>query len=242
MTNLPAPAYEKLKAHIRARIASGEWKPGDAVPSEAELTRAFGVSRMTAHRALRELAAEGLVTRLRGSGTRVAVLHPISSRLSIRDIHEEIAERGHQHSARVLLAGAERARAQVAKSLAMARGARVFHVMLVHLEDGVPIQLEDRYVNPAAAPDFLDVDFTQTTPTRHLLACAPLTEASYCLEATWPCAEEARALVIPRREPCLVMTRRTLSGKVVASLARLVYPGSRHRFAGQFQVGERASD
>jgi GntR family histidine utilization transcriptional repressor len=58
---------------------------------------------MTVNRALRELAAEGLVTRVQGSGTRVAELHRISSRLTIRDIHEEVAERGHVHTTRVVL-------------------------------------------------------------------------------------------------------------------------------------------
>ena len=71
------PAYEQVKDWIRGHIASGDWKPGDPVPSEAALMGRFGVSRMTAHRALRELATEGLVTRVQGSGTTVAQLHRI---------------------------------------------------------------------------------------------------------------------------------------------------------------------
>lgn len=230
------PAYEQVKAHIRARIASGDWKPGDPVPSEAQLMRTFRVSRMTVHRALRELAQEGLVTRVQGSGTRVAALNPIASRLAIRDIHEEIAERGHRHGTRVLRVRAERARAETAEALGLDRGARVLHTALVHLENEVPIQFEDRYVNPAAAPEYLKVDFSQTTPTHHLMEHAPLTEAYYRLEACLPSIEEARELGISPKEPCLVMTRRTVSGGVVASIARLVYPGSRYRFAGQFQI------
>ena len=58
------PAYEQVKGWIRQHIASGEWKPGDVVPSEAALMERFAISRMTAHRSLRELAAEGLVTRV----------------------------------------------------------------------------------------------------------------------------------------------------------------------------------
>lgn len=230
------PVYEQVKAWIRQHIASGEWKPGDAVPSEAALMERFAVSRMTANRALRELAAEGLVTRVQGSGTRVAQLHRISSRLVIRDIHEEVTERGHVHAAQVLHVGEERASAEVAASLGLRKGARVFHSVLVHLENGVPIQLEDRYVNPAAAPDYLRTDFTRTSPTLHLLQHAPLTEASYAIEACLPTAEEARHLAMGRDEPCLCMMRRTVSGAHVASVARLLYPGSRYSFAGQFQA------
>jgi GntR family histidine utilization transcriptional repressor len=204
------------------------------VPSEAALMEQFGVSRMTVNRALRELAAEGLVTRVQGSGTRVAELHRISSKLVIRDIREEVAERGHVHGTKVLLVAQEAAGAEVAESLGLRKGARVFHTIVVHTENSVPIQYEDRYVNPAAAPEYLNTDFTTETPTLHLLQHAPLTEASYSIEACLPSEEEAKHLAIKRGEPCLVMMRRTVSGAHVASVARLVYPGSRYSFAGQF--------
>ena len=102
------PAYEQVKAFIKGHISRGDWKPGDPVPSESALGQQFGVARMTVNRALRELAAEGLVTRVQGSGTRVAQLHRISSRLTIRDIHEEMAERGHVPTTRVVLVAAEK--------------------------------------------------------------------------------------------------------------------------------------
>jgi GntR family histidine utilization transcriptional repressor len=236
MAAAAVPAYEQVKAFVRGRISSGQWKPGDPVPSEAALMQQFGVSRMTVNRGLRELAGEGLVTRVQGSGTRVAQLHRISSRLTIRDIHEEVAERGHVHSTRVLLVAKEKAGAAIARSLGLRTGGAVFHSQLVHLENGVAIQYEDRYVNPAAAPDYLESDFTRVSPTLHLLQHAPLTEASYSIEACLPTAEEARQLGIKRGEPCLAMMRRTVSGANVASVARLVYPGSRYSFAGQFQA------
>ncbi|HEX7888944.1 MAG TPA: histidine utilization repressor [Ramlibacter sp.] len=230
------PAYEQVKGWIRQHIASGEWKPGDVVPSEASLMERFAISRMTANRALRELATEGLVTRVQGSGTRVAELHRISSQLVIRDIHEEVAERGHVHSTRVITVAQEKAGSEVAEALGLRKGARVFHTVLVHLENGVPIQYEDRYVNPQAAPGYLDTDFGSTSPTLHLLQHAPLTEASYSIEACLPSAEEAKALDIRASEPCLAMMRRTVSGANVASIARQIYPGTRYSFNGQFQA------
>ena len=228
-------AYEQVKAFIKARITSGTWKPGDAVPSETALMAQFSISRMTVNRALRELAAEGMVTRIQGSGTRVAELHRISSRLIIRDIKDEVVERGHKHATRVLLVATEKATAALAQTLGMRSGAKVFHTVLVHLENGIPIQHEDRYVNPLAAPDFLQTDFTQLTPAHHLLLHAPLTDASYQIEACLPGVKIAKLLHIKPSEACLAITRRTVSGAHVASLARLVYPGTRYSFAGQFQ-------
>lgn len=230
------PAYEQVKAWVRQHIASGAWKPGDAVPSESALMAQFGISRMTANRALRELAAEGLVTRVQGSGTRVAQLHRISSQLVIRDIREEVVERGHVPTTRILEVAQEKAGAPVAESLGLRKGARVFHSVLVHMENAVPILYEDRYVNPAAAPEYLATDFTQTSPTLHLLRHAPLTEASYSIEACLPTVVEARELGIRHSDPCLVMMRRTVSGSHVASVARLVYPGARYSIAGLFQA------
>lgn len=239
MARTPAPvlpAYGKVKAFIKKRIISSTWKPGDPVPSESALMLQFGVSRMTVNRALRELMGEGMVTRIQGSGTFVAELHRISSTLTIRDIHEEVAERGHIHTVKVLLAESEKASADLALSLGLADGAQVFHSILIHLENGLPIQYEDRYVNPAAAPAYLETDFTQTTPTHHLLEVAPLTEASYSIEACLPNSVEARHLEIKPGEACLAMMRRTVSGANTASVARLVYPGSRYSFAGTFRA------
>jgi GntR family histidine utilization transcriptional repressor len=229
------PVYGQVKSFIKAHISSGEWKPGAPVPSEATLMQQFGVSRMTVNRALRELTTEGMVTRVQGSGTFVAELHRIASNLTLRDIQEEVLERGHLHAARVVLLQAEKTNAELAKRLGLRPGARVFHSVLVHLENGVPIQHEDRYVNPAAAPTYLNVDFTQTTPTRHLLAVAPLTEATYSIEACLPTQEQAKQLNIAVGEACLAMVRRTVSGPHVASVVRLVYPGSRYSFEGKFQ-------
>ena len=93
--------YATVKAALRERIAQGGWQPGVRLPSERELVQTFGCARMTVHRALRELEEEGLIERRQGSGSYVAELHPISNLLKVRDIHEEIRERGHVHSTRV---------------------------------------------------------------------------------------------------------------------------------------------
>ena len=230
------PLYQHIKNHIQSRIASGAWAAGSPVPSESELIQQFGVARMTVNRALRELADQGMVTRTKGSGTVVAQLHKISSRLELRDIHDEIVERGHIHTSHVLSIGAVRANVALAEHLGITRNERVFHSVLVHCENGVPIQYEDRYANPALVPDYLSIDFTQTTPTHYLLQQAPITAASYSLTACLPSAAEAFALHISADSPCLNVLRRTHSGEQWASVGRLLYPASRYSFEGQFQA------
>ena len=227
---------EDIKASIRQRIAEGGWQPGMKLPSERELVQQFGCARMTVHHALRELEDEGLIERRQGSGSYVAQLHPISNVLQVRDIHEEIAERGHVHVTRVLAVEREKALADVAAAMRLRKGSTVYHVRLVHLENGVPIQLEDRHVNPALAPGFMERDFTQVTPSAVLFEHAPLTEADQVVEAVLADAAQARELDVPAGAALLMVSRRTVSQGAVASVARLYHPGTRYRLIGHFSV------
>src|SRR3989337_2601956 len=72
------PLYQQVKDYIVGRILAGDWPEGSRVPSENELTREQEVSRMTVHRALRELTAEGWLERVQGAGTYVAPPKPQS--------------------------------------------------------------------------------------------------------------------------------------------------------------------
>jgi GntR family histidine utilization transcriptional repressor len=230
-----APPYARVKQFLKDGLAAGRWAPGALMPSEAELVALFAVSRMTVNRALRELQAEGLVERTQGVGTFAAPLHRVASTLTIRDLHEEMASRGQQHSADVHLAREERAPAALAERLRLKTGARVFHTLIVHRCNGVPLQCEDRYVNPACAPHYLKNDFTRVTPTHYLLEVAPLWEAQYSIEAATATTEEARLLGIAANDPCLVVVRRTESRGVPITLARLVHPGRRYSIEGHFR-------
>lgn len=227
---------EEVKASIRQRISEGGWQPGMKLPSERELVQQFGCARMTVHHALRELEDEGLIERRQGSGSYVAQLHPISNVLQVRDIRDEIAERRHVHATRVCSVQREKAGAEIAAAMRLRKGAVVFHVRLVHLENGVPIQLEDRHVNPALAPDFMTLDFTQVTPSHVLFQHAPLTEAEQVVEAVLADAEQATWLEVAEGSPLLMVSRRTVSQGAVASVARLYHPGSRYRLIGRFSV------
>jgi GntR family transcriptional regulator, histidine utilization repressor len=227
--------YAQVKQHLKDGLASGRWAPGELMPSEAELVAAFGVSRMTVNRALRELQAEGLVLRTQGVGTFAAPLHRVSSTLTISDVHDEIVARGHRHEACVHLQRAERAGAALAAQLGLAEGAEVFHVLIVHLEDGVPLQCEDRYVNPTEAPAFLQADFTRHTPTHVLFESTSLWRAQFQVDAARPTAQEASLLGVAADEPCLVVVRRTFSRRAPITIARLVHPGRRYTLQGEFE-------
>ncbi|MBB3593963.1 GntR family histidine utilization transcriptional repressor [Rhizobium sp. BK529] len=227
--NDSAPLYAGVKQVILDRIRSGEWPPRYRVPSENELVVELGVSKMTANRALRELANEGELVRIQGVGSFVAERKGHSALFEVRNIADEIAERGHMHEADVIVLAEEAASPDIADALELAIGAPVFHSLIVHSENGVPVQIEDRFVNPGAAPDYLMQDFSTLTPNAYLTAAAPLSGSEHIVEAVTPRAWECKFLTILQNEPCLAIRRRTWSARQVVSMARLVYPGNRYR-------------
>jgi GntR family transcriptional regulator len=137
-----SPLYQQIKALILQSLESGEWKPGEAIPSEMELAARFRVSQGTVRKAIDELAAENLVVRRQGKGTFVATHseQQVSYRFLklVPDSGDEgPAQRGILECRRV------RASAEVARSLALRTGDAVMQVRRVLTFGGVPTILED---------------------------------------------------------------------------------------------------
>ncbi|MFC0396934.1 histidine utilization repressor [Paraburkholderia rhizosphaerae] len=224
------PAYEQIKRYVVARIAEGAWKPGAPIPSETQLVKEFGVARMTVSRALRELTHECVLTRVQGAGTYVAPQRYESTVLEVRNIADEIAARGHCHSAQVLMLE-ESLAASALDALGLTAGP-VFHSRIVHCEDGEPIQYEDRFVNPDVFPGYLEQDFTLETPNHYMVRVAPIQRAEFQIHAQKPDPHVRRHLRMEMGEPCLMVWRRTWVGAVVATSVQLWHPASRFHLAG----------
>lgn len=228
------PRYMQLKELIIGRISAGELRPRDRVPSENELSDATGVSRMTANRALRELNDEGYVERVAGRGTFVAEFKAVSHVLEVQNIADEIERRGHRHRARVLLQEKVAAGPATAKQLQIDVGADVFHLVLIHHENALPIQVEHRFVLSDFAPDCLARDFVAVTPSAYLSAISPLQEAEQVVRAEMPDDDIRQNLGMSDEEPCLVISRRTWAHGRPVSFARLYHPGSRFELSGHY--------
>ncbi len=230
--NRAEPRYRQVKTHILKLIGDGELKANDRVPSENELVGTLGVSRMTVNRALRELADDGFVVRLAGVGTFVADSRPHSNVMIVRNIAEEIRARGHTHSAKVIALEEVKANQRLVDRLEVRPGDKLFYSLILHLESGQPIQLEDRFVCPRLAPNYLNIDFTKITPNVYLSEVAPLHTAEHVIRAIIPTHKVRRLLKMEKNEPCLVIRRRTWSGGRPVSLAELSHPGSIYELIG----------
>ena len=221
--------YIVIKQHICQKIESGQWPQHFKVPSENELTQQFDVSRMTARRALQDLTEQGILVRTQGSGTFVATFKSQSSLLEIRNISDEIYERGHKHHAKQLVLKSIAVTEEIAILLNLKNNEHVFFSQLLHFENDQPIQLEQRYVNAELVPEYLLQNFTETTPHEYLSDVAPLTEATHEIEAILAANDICQLLKISNSEPCLQVKRRTWSSKGVVTLAILTSPGKKYR-------------
>ena len=226
------PIFQRIKDYLTSEIAAGRWKEGDVVPSEQALVRQFGVSRMTVNRAVRELTAEQVLTRRQGSGTFVAPRKYQATLVEIRSIADEIRARGHQHRSSLHLLESARAPELLAIQFGLEAGALLFHSVIVHFENDAPIQVEDRWVNPACAPDYLAQDFAAITPNEYLVEAAPLQGATYSIEALAPPRPVAEMLAMDKGSCCLVLKRQTRALGRIASVVTMWHPGALYQFAG----------
>ncbi len=240
---MATPQYELIKKHIIAKVEQRHWQPGDAVPSENALSEQFSVSRMTARRALTELTEAGVLERAQGAGTFVAVQLPTGSLLEIRNIADEITERGHVHIAEVLELGEKPVDALTASHLGIEAGASVFFSRIRHFEEDTlghrhAIQVEERYVLPSVAPEYLQQDFTSVTPSQYLSSLSPLSEADHWVEAVMPDSAMQAWLNIGAETPCLKLSRRTFGLQrgqretQLVNFAVLHHPGDKYRLGG----------
>ncbi len=226
------PRFVAIKSALVDDIEQGRLSPGDQVESENQLAQRFEVSRMTARRALTELVTEGILARTQGVGTFVADSRPMSSMLTIKGIKDEILARGHDYQCRVLTKEQRTATASESRWLGVSENTVVYFTSIIHFENGLPVQLENRWVNPHWAPDYLAQDFTSMTPNHYLNKVAPLTEADHVVSAVTPDDETSQQLQIPVSSPCLQINRRTFSARGIVSVATLTHPGNRYRLGG----------
>lgn len=227
--------YRQIKDYVIKLINTGKLQPDDRVPSESSLVKTFGVARMTAHRALKELSNEGYVTRIAGVGTFVADDRPHSDVLKIRNIADEIRARGHVHSAQVIVLEEVTANQRLIQKFERRPGAKLFHSLILHLESGKPIQLEDRFVCPIMAPEYLNQDFTKITPNIFLTRLTPIHSSEHVVRAVMPSTETRKLLQLPSNEPCLMIQRRTWTDSRPVSFAELYHPGRKYELVGEMK-------
>ena len=242
MTEANTHRYMVVKNFIKQAIEDESWGEHKRVPSENQLVETCGVSRMTARRALDELTEEGVLYRVQGRGTFVAPKKLHSPMLEIRNIADEVKERGGEYSNELILLQKEMCPTHLLHYFDLVEGDNIYHSIMVHKENDKPIQIEQRYVNPKAAPDYLKQNFNEMTPNVYLSAVAPLTQAEHQIEAREADPFMKITLKLQENEPILCIDRTTWSKQLLVSYCQLFHPASRFKLTGSFTTEHQLTE
>ena len=229
----PSTLHARIRAEVEARILSGEWKPGQRLPTETALMATWGCSRMTVNKAMTSLAAGGLITRNRRAGTTVSRPRMHSAVLNIPDIRADIEVRGASYGYQALLD-------QRCPPCCVHLGSEGHHlghsrfIRSVHLADDAPVLVEDRHIFLDAVPEAASANFRTEPPRPWLLSHVPWTEAEHRIAAIAADAQTARALELSPGAPCLLVEWRTWRGAETLTIARQVFRGDAFDLTARF--------
>jgi GntR family histidine utilization transcriptional repressor len=227
--------FLQIKLSLLEKIELKELQIGDKVPSENQLAESFGVSRMTARRALSELVTEGVLVRSQGIGTFVADSSSVNAVIDLPNIDEQINQRQGLYTTVVLGNTSIRANQQQSIWMGVAQNAQLYSLKVVHKENGVALQLEDMLVNPALVPDFNEQNFDDKNSIHYLDKIAPFANIQHSIEAILPNAKLASVLGIPENQACIKICRKIHSNNGVVSYARLYHAGNRFRIGDSLE-------
>ncbi len=226
------PFYYQLYEILRAKIASGEWKPGDRLPAESELVASYRVSRSTVRQAMDMLVSNGQIYRQRGRGSFVA--HPtVEQALSrIVSFTEDMRQRGLQPHSQVLASDLVPAPEDIAAALQVRPGEELAYLERLRLADNEPMSLEQSYLVHRFCPGILDRENYAECSLRETLAAAYGLQWSYAkqtIRAISASRKIAAKLSIPPHAALLYIERTSYSSQnVPVEFIRFYHRGDRY--------------
>ena len=230
--------HQRIATTISDEIAAGRLRPADRLPSEAHLSRQFGVSRATVRTALQTLAREGLVETQPGRGTFVttAVSEEPDELMSFTAMGQQS---GLTATAKVLTQEIVPASIEDAELFGIAPGSDLFVLKRLRLLDGVAVSIDRSRIRSALAPALMGVDFRTESLYEALdsSGAAPV-RADYAVRAVAADKSQARLLGVVVGSPLLHATTKghSRTGQII-ELGDMAYRGDRYRFRATLRRG-----
>lgn len=237
LSSAPTPLWFQIAERLRSSIVTGEFRPGDALPSEADINAAFKVSRTTARASLERLRQEGLISRQSGRGSIVLkpkVEQPVNQ---LASYSEDMRRRGLKASYATFRAAPAPLAAEAAAALGLDEGAPAFHILRLFLADDEPMGMSESWLAPAVlgadpgpSPEDLDAgSLYRWLSDRRGVAIAGAREF---IEAAVADAALARRLEVAVGAPVLVARRRSHAADgTPIEYAVMHYRADRYRFS-----------
>ncbi len=226
------PMYFQIQTQLLKMIQAGQLRPGDSLPSEEELSRIYGVSRMTSRQALQALKSQGFASRHKGQGSFVCQPRVEKDITHLCGFSAEMRALGLKATSRVLEAGTCPAPAEVASQLGIAVNATIYRLLRLRLADGLPVAIEEIRLPYERFPGVEKLDFSrlslyQTLRERYEIR---VSRADEILESRSATRREAELLEVQARASLLVISRTLWSTDgLPVETAHSVYRGDRYR-------------
>jgi len=159
----PIPKYLQIRAWLKERIQTGNYKAGEKLPSEIELSKMSGVNRNTLRQAISELVAEGILRKEKGMGTFVSSSTPVILKHTLKQIssfRDDLSESGMTEKSLILSKGIEEAKDHIARALHLEEGDNVIAVRRLRTGNDIPLMYEETYLPSAMFENILGMDLT----------------------------------------------------------------------------------
>jgi GntR family transcriptional regulator len=209
------PLYQWLSDLLREKIAQGDYKPGDALPTEHELMRQYDLSSSTVRHAVNDLAQEGLIYRKAGKGTFVKRAMIEEHLAYLTSFAEEMQTRNIQATFQLLSAQSATPPNDVIHALRLQPDEKVFLIERVQFANQEPIALAQGYWHGAIGDQLAQqsLDRISLYEVIENSLHVPLIEADETISATTADASIAHKLKIQRNAPLLVRRRLTYTSE-----------------------------
>ena len=204
------PRYQRLADQLRHKVLEGDWRPGDRVPSENELSEEFSIAPGTARQALAQLVNEGILERFHGKGTFVR--SPSFDRSLFRFFRfQSDAQEIVIPESRILSIGRSHAPDHVARHLNIARNADAIAISRLRLLDAQPVLIEEIWLPASIFEPLLELDPDDMGPLLYPIydvKCGALiAQAEEVLTVEAASAETAGILRLDAGAPIIVIDR-----------------------------------
>ena len=155
------PLYMQIKDALKQRILDGDYSAHERLPSESELMKMFGVSRITVRQSLRDLHSDGLVFSVQGKGTFVSKPKAVQDVQRLQGFGEAMAPQGYDTSTRVLFADYSRPTQDIADGLKINQNQRVFEVKRIRYLNREPISVDHSFFPAKIGEKLQHLDLAQ---------------------------------------------------------------------------------
>lgn len=226
------PIYQQLETIFQAKIANGEWSPSQRIPSENDLHRTYGLSRMTVRGVLTRMVDDGLLNRVPGKGTFVATTKISAVSPAYRGIREQLEALGYHISTELVSLERTAPPSRVRERLRLGSDDDVYAIVRLRSVDDKPLSVHRSFVPARLAPDLdtLDVVNEQLCVVLEENFGRPMRNVEEDLEAVAVDGEDARLLELRKGDPALHLTDVISDGSGTAfEYSTIVFRGDRMR-------------